>query len=697
MSPSFAIQYHLSVDQTWGGADDVVLTTDETISAAADKAIGAHSGTVGLTVPPSAPLRNYYVLAKADNGSAVTEVSEANNVIVGNQVSVWTSKTFTIGTNTEVNSVKYTDADGSVVTLAVTKASADITFLGSNVRATFAGGATIITDDDGRVDLSTVALSGTDPTSKLSFTVTGGTDGATTVQKITDDSPLGALAAANLSLTGDGVVMGDSAYILSVQVRDLLNGADLIMPGVTTKGVAIKGRDFSTASAVNVGSLITNFTVARWLGGALTAPSATTISVSGDVKAGLSGDLGASITLNGAGVTGGKPVLGSLTVSGVMTGDVAVTGGMGTFSAGSVTNSHINVSGDITSLKTMKGGLSAGVTAGRGIGSITVTGTTAGGSLIGNFIANGTAGIGAVSAPQGGFNGILRAPAGPIKSVSVGVGDIAGEITAGGSGGIGPISATKGGIAGATISATNAAGAVKSLNLGTGVTAGAIVAGTGGVGTILLKGDANLDITTTGNVGTFTQTGSATQARNLSGHFSAKAFGTFATPNTNMTNLVVRATETVGVINARSFTNVTLSAGGFANINIGTGGVATSNILAGYDIGTDLNLATTLGNGVFGTAGKANIGAIMIGGNMSDTVIAAGIQPGADTTFGNGLVTSDSIQGAITSLTVKGALTTSTVVGHGKIGAGVVTTNGTTKHALDWIEPNIIVKQNWLA
>jgi hypothetical protein len=87
VSPNFAIQYRLSPNLTWGDADDVLLTPDENITAAAGKTVGSQSATFGVTVSASAA-GTYYVLAKVDNGNAVSESNETNNVIVGNQIQV---------------------------------------------------------------------------------------------------------------------------------------------------------------------------------------------------------------------------------------------------------------------------------------------------------------------------------------------------------------------------------------------------------------------------------------------------------------------------------------------------------------------------------------------------------------------------------------------------------------------------------
>jgi hypothetical protein len=77
VSGNFTIGYYASVDAVFGNADDVLLGI-ETISAAADKAVGNHTGTspsLQFTSPGT-----YYLFAKVDNGNAITETNEANNV-----------------------------------------------------------------------------------------------------------------------------------------------------------------------------------------------------------------------------------------------------------------------------------------------------------------------------------------------------------------------------------------------------------------------------------------------------------------------------------------------------------------------------------------------------------------------------------------------------------------------------------------
>ncbi|MCX5659276.1 MAG: Ig-like domain-containing protein [Planctomycetota bacterium] len=79
ITPNFAIAYRLSLNAVFGDADDIVLG-NETISAAADKTIGAKAKSVSFTVPALTAGQNYYLLAQLDSGNAVAEADEANNL-----------------------------------------------------------------------------------------------------------------------------------------------------------------------------------------------------------------------------------------------------------------------------------------------------------------------------------------------------------------------------------------------------------------------------------------------------------------------------------------------------------------------------------------------------------------------------------------------------------------------------------------
>jgi subtilase family serine protease len=74
---AFTIAFHLSVDQTYGGGDDIVLTATRSVSGLGAGATSAVS--TSLTVPAATPLGPYYVCALADSANTVVEGDEGNN------------------------------------------------------------------------------------------------------------------------------------------------------------------------------------------------------------------------------------------------------------------------------------------------------------------------------------------------------------------------------------------------------------------------------------------------------------------------------------------------------------------------------------------------------------------------------------------------------------------------------------------
>jgi subtilase family serine protease len=75
---SSSTRYYLSKDPQ-KGADDVKLSGSHSVPTLAPGA--THTKTVSVGIPPSAPAGVYYVLACADDNTAVTEVNEGNNCL----------------------------------------------------------------------------------------------------------------------------------------------------------------------------------------------------------------------------------------------------------------------------------------------------------------------------------------------------------------------------------------------------------------------------------------------------------------------------------------------------------------------------------------------------------------------------------------------------------------------------------------
>src|SRR3990172_8767735 len=75
---SFTIAFRLSKNTTYGDSDDVSTSTTRSVSSLG---VGASSSaSTSLTVSSTTPVGNYYVCAKADSGSTVSEgTNEGNN------------------------------------------------------------------------------------------------------------------------------------------------------------------------------------------------------------------------------------------------------------------------------------------------------------------------------------------------------------------------------------------------------------------------------------------------------------------------------------------------------------------------------------------------------------------------------------------------------------------------------------------
>src|SRR5262249_27954110 len=78
----FSISYYASNDTIFGNADDLLIGS-ETVSSAAGKSLGTHSGTsTALQITNGGTFR---LFAKVDSGSTVFETDETNNVVMSAQ------------------------------------------------------------------------------------------------------------------------------------------------------------------------------------------------------------------------------------------------------------------------------------------------------------------------------------------------------------------------------------------------------------------------------------------------------------------------------------------------------------------------------------------------------------------------------------------------------------------------------------
>jgi len=230
-------------------------------------------------------------------------------------------------------SVTYAEADGTVVTVGLNKGTAGVRFTGTGLDVAEKG-RTAQVEGQG-VEVLDVGLLGTTKASTLSVR-TKGIDKLATVYEIHGESPLGKLSAAGVDLLGVGLnLSGDDGWMGSVQLHDVLAGADIDLPGTgAAKGATIKARSLSAGTDVALGSPLKGLTVAEWGGSTLQAPWAGTISVKGSRKDGIRGDFAADVTLTGADAKG--VALGKLSVVGLVAGSVvtASSGGVNTVQVG---------------------------------------------------------------------------------------------------------------------------------------------------------------------------------------------------------------------------------------------------------------------------------------------------------------------------------------------------------------------------
>ncbi|MFA6133899.1 MAG: CARDB domain-containing protein [Phycisphaerae bacterium] len=347
---------------------------------------------------------NFQVSAGALPGQALLDLADTSSLNEGHLVLTLQDGQVTVRSMTMVpyaltdKALYYKDADGTDVTVTLKGGSAIFTFLGEATYTVNKKGITVVGTG---LELEEVALTQSDDKTKLTFKTKGGTVPGATVGRITSDDPLGQVDASTIDLVGGGVLMTGAGYIGTLQVEDVRDGADLVMPGAgATKGIGITcgqmiGVDLNVGSwlknlnvlgyldqstltatgqdarsGVSINSLkagrvgtasvtasggINSITVSDWQSGTITAGWIGSLTTSVNTKTGSQGHFGADVTLTGAALPAKKAALGSVKVAGDLlngtTWDVQA-GFVGSLTfAGTVDHSVIRSAGDITSLK----------------------------------------------------------------------------------------------------------------------------------------------------------------------------------------------------------------------------------------------------------------------------------------------------------------------------------------------------------
>lgn len=168
--------------------------------------------------------------------------------------------------------LRYHKANGSVISVSMKgPGSATVRFKGTGIRAWDLGNVIEITGDTGVEEVQLVKTSGR---SKLSIQATGGAKKTQFAGKITGATPLGALSARNIKLTG-GINMTGRGVIHSIEAA-MIDGLTMTNDRYE-KGIAIKA-DVVTGN-ITLGSRINQIDAGRIARATITAPSAHQILV----------------------------------------------------------------------------------------------------------------------------------------------------------------------------------------------------------------------------------------------------------------------------------------------------------------------------------------------------------------------------------------------------------------------------------
>jgi cyclophilin family peptidyl-prolyl cis-trans isomerase len=316
--------------------------------------VSSNPSAVTATIANNGELNLNYVGTSGASTITVTATSLDGTTSVQSAFDASVGLTVTLGGATGNKTAQYTDADGTVTTVALKgSGSAALSFDGSNLAQTGTGKVSVTGTIAG---LTSVAVTGSDTSTAVTISSRGG-DGVSTVAGLSTDGAVKSITAKDARLTGPLTVAGT---VGTVTIGEALN-ASLTLGGSSADKPMTLAFDSLTDSAITSGAPIKSLKVGSAANAdatvdeAITAPSISTIT--------SSGNFGTNVTIPGEGN------LNSLKVGGELTGDVTAHS-IGTITVGQnvsgsvITATHGAGEGDnVPGLKTLtvKGGL-AGAT-----------------------------------------------------------------------------------------------------------------------------------------------------------------------------------------------------------------------------------------------------------------------------------------------------------------------------------------------
>jgi subtilase family serine protease len=232
LATSFTVGYSLSLNTTYGDADDVVIATTRTISSLAGGA--TNTATTTLTIPNTTTPGNYHVCAKADSAGAVTELDETNNTLCS-AATVSVPQPDLVMTAASTTATILTP--GGAFTLSNTAKNQGDFPAGSSVVGFHLSTNTIYGDGD---DVEIAA------TRTIASLAAGASSVATTSLTIPASTPFGTYRVCAMADGGNTVSeLVETNNSLCTGTTIQVNGPDLVMTAVTP-----------TASTVNPGSTL---------------------------------------------------------------------------------------------------------------------------------------------------------------------------------------------------------------------------------------------------------------------------------------------------------------------------------------------------------------------------------------------------------------------------------------------------------
>ncbi len=160
-----------------------------------------------------------------------------------------------------------------------------------------------------------IVLEGTDTSTSLLLSRVKASQGSGFGQigAIEGTGNLGSIIAKDFDLAGEGIHL--NGFLGSLTIHDTLNGADILLGGTKDQATRVVAHVIGDGTTIEAGSFIASLNAAQILGAEITVPCMGKLSVKGDKKQAILGDLQAQIFLTGVGVPPDKAVLGKVSVA----------------------------------------------------------------------------------------------------------------------------------------------------------------------------------------------------------------------------------------------------------------------------------------------------------------------------------------------------------------------------------------------